>query len=55
MLTMTFGTGLVLLTYIIHLAIVGTLVHSFWISALYLAGLVTGAYWAAFEQHPRRS
>ena len=53
MLTITFGTGLVLLTYIIHLTIVGTLVHSFWISALYLAGLVTGAYWAAFEQHPR--
>jgi 1-acyl-sn-glycerol-3-phosphate acyltransferase len=54
MLTIAFGTGLVLLTYIIHLAIVGALLHSFWISALYLAGLVSGAYWAAFEQHPRR-
>jgi hypothetical protein len=28
-------------------------VRSFWISCLYLAGLVIGAYWAAFEEHPR--
>ena len=54
MLTIMFGVGLVLLTYAIHLAIVGMLVHSFWISGLYLAGLLSGAYWAAFEQHPRR-
>ena len=54
MLTIVFGLGLVLLTYAIHLAIVGAIVHSFWISALYLAGLLSGAYWAAFEQHPRR-
>jgi len=54
MLTITFGTGLVLLTYMIQLTIVRTLVHSFWISILYFAGLVSGAYWAAFEQHPRR-
>jgi len=54
MLTIVFGIGLVLLTYAIHLAIVGMLVHSFWIGCLYLAGLVSGAYWAAFERHPRR-
>ena len=54
MLTIVFGIGFVLLTYAIHLAIIGILVHSFWIGCLYLAGLLSGAYWAAFEQHPRR-
>ena len=54
MLTIVFGIGFVLLTYAIHLTIVGMLVHSFWISCLYLAGLLCGAYWAAFERHPRR-
>jgi len=54
MLTIMFGIGFVLLTYAIHLTILGVLVHSFWISFLYLAGLLSGAYWAAFEQHPRR-
>ncbi len=54
MLTIVFGIGFVLLTYAIHLAIVGMLAHSFWIGCLYLAGLLSGAYWAAFEQHPRR-
>jgi 1-acyl-sn-glycerol-3-phosphate acyltransferase len=54
MLTIVFGIGFVLLTYAVHLAIVGMLVHSFWIGGLYLAGLLSGAYWAAFEQHPRR-
>jgi hypothetical protein len=54
MLTILFGVGLVLLTYIIHLTIVGALVHSIWITAIYLVSLLTGAYWAAFEQHPRR-
>lgn len=54
MLTIIFGVGLVLLTYAIHLTIVGALVHSFWISSLYLASLVSGVYWAAFEQDPRR-
>jgi 1-acyl-sn-glycerol-3-phosphate acyltransferase len=54
MFTIVFGIGFVLLTYAIHLAIVGMLVHSFWIGCLYLAGLLSGAYWAAFEQHPRR-
>jgi 1-acyl-sn-glycerol-3-phosphate acyltransferase len=54
MLTIMFGIGFVLLTYTIHLTILGMLVHSFWIGCLYLAGLLIGAYWAAFEQHPRR-
>ena len=54
MLTLMFGMGFVLLTYAIHLTVVGALIHSFWISTLYLATLLTGAYWAAFERHPRR-
>ncbi len=54
MLTILFGIGLVLVTYIIHLTIVGALAHSVWIDLIYLVGLLTGAYWAAFEQHPRR-
>jgi 1-acyl-sn-glycerol-3-phosphate acyltransferase len=56
MLTIMFGIGFVLLTYAIHLTILGVLIHSFsfWISTIYLAGLLSGAYWAAFEQHPRR-
>jgi 1-acyl-sn-glycerol-3-phosphate acyltransferase len=54
MLTIMFGIGLVLVTYVIQLTIVGSIVHSFWISALYLAGLLAGAYWAAFEDRPRR-
>jgi 1-acyl-sn-glycerol-3-phosphate acyltransferase len=54
MLTIMFGIGFVLLTYAIHLAIIGMLVHSVWIDCLYFAGLLIGAYWAAFEEHPRR-
>lgn len=54
MFTIVFGVGLVLLTYVIHLTIVGVIVHSFLFDCLYLAGLVSGAYWAAFQQHPRR-
>lgn len=54
MFTIMVGLGLVLLTYVIHIAIVGVLTHSVWIAFLYLAGLVSGAYWAAFEDHPHR-
>lgn len=54
MLTIMFGIGFVLITYTIHLTVLGMLVHSFWIGCLYLATLLIGAYWAAFEQHPRR-
>lgn len=54
MLTILFGIGLVLLTYAIHVTIVGALAHSIWIAGIYLISLLAGAYWAAFEQHPRR-
>ncbi len=54
MFTILFGVGLVLLTYAVHLTIVGMVVHSFLFGCLYLAGLLSGAYWAAFQQHPRR-
>jgi 1-acyl-sn-glycerol-3-phosphate acyltransferase len=54
MFTILFGVGLVLLTYVIHLTIIGMVVHSFLFGCLYLAGLLSGAYWAAFQQHPRR-
>jgi hypothetical protein len=53
MLTMMFGIGLVLLTYFLQITVVGVLVRSFWITSLYLVSLVCGAYWAAFEKHPR--
>jgi hypothetical protein len=54
MLTIMFGIGFVLLTYVIQLTILGTLVGSFWLSTLYLVSLLAGAYWAAFERHARR-
>jgi 1-acyl-sn-glycerol-3-phosphate acyltransferase len=54
MLTILFGIGLVLVTYAIHLTIIGALAHSVWIGGIYLVGLLIGAYWAAFEPHPRR-
>ena len=54
MLTILFGIGLVLVTYAVHLTIVGALAHSVWVGAIYLIGLLIGAYWAAFEPHPRR-
>jgi 1-acyl-sn-glycerol-3-phosphate acyltransferase len=54
MLTILFGIGLVLCTYFVQLIIVGALGHSILIGVLYLLGLLAGAYWAAFERHPRR-
>jgi 1-acyl-sn-glycerol-3-phosphate acyltransferase len=53
MLTIVYGTGMVLGAYAISFAIVQALVHSFLVSSLYVASLVIGAYWAAFEQHTR--
>jgi 1-acyl-sn-glycerol-3-phosphate acyltransferase len=53
MLTMLFGIGLVVASYAIHLAVVGLLTRSVLLSLLYLATLITGAYWTAFEAHPR--
>ena len=54
MLTIMFGIGLVLVTYAIHLTIVGIVARSLLLTSVYLLSLVNGAYWAAFEQHPRR-
>jgi 1-acyl-sn-glycerol-3-phosphate acyltransferase len=54
MLTIMFGIGFVLLAYTIQLTILGALVRSFWLSTIYLVSLLGGAYWAAFERHPRR-
>ena len=54
MLTILFGIGLVLCAYLVQLIIVGALGHSIWIGLAYLVGLLAGAYWAAFERHPRR-
>lgn len=54
MLTILFGIGLVLCAYLVQLIIVGALGHSIWIGLVYLVGLLAGAYWAAFERHPRR-
>jgi 1-acyl-sn-glycerol-3-phosphate acyltransferase len=54
MLTIVFGIGLVLLTYIIQLALVSIFGRSLLLTSLYLVSLVAGAYWAAFEEHPRR-
>jgi len=51
MLTMLFGMGLVIASYAIHVAVVGLLTRSFLLSAIYLATLVTGAYWTAFGSH----
>jgi 1-acyl-sn-glycerol-3-phosphate acyltransferase len=53
MLTMLFGIGLVVVSYVIHIAVVGLLTRSVLLSLLYLATLITGAYWTAFEAHPR--
>lgn len=51
MLTMLFGIGLVLASYALHLLVIGFVTHSLVISLLYLATLITGAYWTAFEGH----
>ncbi|HJQ11295.1 MAG TPA: lysophospholipid acyltransferase family protein [Gemmatimonadaceae bacterium] len=54
MFTIVIGVGLVLATYAIHLAVVGSMSHSFWTVSLYLIALLTGAHWAAFEPHVKR-
>ena len=53
MFTMMFGVGLVLITYALQIAVIGVLARSVWVSVLYLASLLIGAYWAAFEKHPQ--
>ena len=54
MFTIIIGIGLVLATYAIYFAIVGTLIHSFWIASVSLVALLVGAHWAAFEPHVKR-
>lgn len=51
MFTIVIGIALVLVTYAIHLTVIGTVAHSLWIAAAYLAALLIGAHWAAFEPH----
>lgn len=53
MLTMLFGVAFVLTAYVVQVAVVSALLHSVLFSVLYLASLVGGAYWAAFEKHGR--
>ena len=53
MLTMLYGLGLVVASYAIHLTIIGVLTRSFLFSLAYLAALIAGAYWTAFEGHRR--
>lgn len=53
MLTMLLGIGFVLVSYVVHLTLVGLIAHSFLAVCLYLIALVSGAYWAAFQRHPR--
>ena len=54
MLTIMFGLGFVLLTYVVHLAVIGVVAGSALVVVAYLVTLLAGAYWAAFEEHPRR-
>jgi 1-acyl-sn-glycerol-3-phosphate acyltransferase len=51
MFTMLFGLGLILVFYAIHLTIIGILTRSLFITLLYLAGLIWGAYWTAYDGH----
>ncbi|MEO7218025.1 MAG: 1-acyl-sn-glycerol-3-phosphate acyltransferase [Gemmatimonadaceae bacterium] len=53
MYTVIFGFGAILLSYLIEVAIVSSL-FGWMIAALFLASLITGAYWAAYAEHPTR-
>lgn len=53
MLTMVLGTALILAGYAILFTVVNALVHSALISTLFVASLLLGAYWAAFEKRSR--
>ena len=54
MFTIVIGVGLVLASYAIYLAVVGTITHSFFLALLCLVALLIGAHWAAFEPHIKR-
>lgn len=53
MFTMLFGMAFVILSYAIHLTLVGLLTRSLLFTLLYLATLIAGAYWTAYEGHRR--
>jgi 1-acyl-sn-glycerol-3-phosphate acyltransferase len=55
MLTILFGIGLVALTYVLQVAVIGFLFRSTFIAGLYLATLLCGAYYAAFEQYGKKT
>lgn len=50
-LTIVFGVGFSIISYIIQLAIVGIVTRSFLVDSLYLLSVLNGAYWAAFRNH----
>ncbi len=54
MLTIIFGLGLILASYVIQFSILAIAVNP-WIALLYTATLPVGAYWAAFKDHRRAS
>jgi 1-acyl-sn-glycerol-3-phosphate acyltransferase len=51
MYTMTFGFGAILASYLVEVSIV-SLLFGWAIGLLLLVSLVTGAYWAAYADHP---
>lgn len=51
MYTMTFGLAAILVSYLIEVSVV-LLVSDWVIALLFLASLITGAYWAAYADHP---
>ncbi|MEO7101904.1 MAG: 1-acyl-sn-glycerol-3-phosphate acyltransferase [Gemmatimonadaceae bacterium] len=51
MYTMTFGFGAILVSYAVEVTIV-KLLFGWVVSTLFLVSLITGAYWAAYANHP---
>jgi hypothetical protein len=51
MYTMTFGFGAILVSYVVEVTIVG-LLFGWAAGLLFLVSLITGAYWAAYANHP---
>ena len=51
MYTMTYGLGLILLSYIVQATVVDLLAGA-WAAAAYVVSLVIGAYWAAYADSP---
>ena len=53
MLTILFGLGLILLSYVLQGTVLYLAFGPLW-AFLYLMSLPIGAYWAAFKDHPER-